>query len=80
MLAISQIKSFIRDEDGVATVDFVVMTAAGVATAVALTDSVRDIVSDMVDEVGTAAAAVNTSTSFSDPAGEIGGGQGDGLN
>ena len=59
--------SFIREEDGAATVEFVVMTAAGVATAVALTDSVRETVSGLVDEVGIAASAVNTSTTFSDP-------------
>ncbi len=61
-----QLLTFLRDEDGVATVDFVIMTAASVATAVSLTDYVRDMVSGLVDEVGIAAAAVNVNTTFAD--------------
>ena len=72
MLDKNQLVSFIRDEDGAATVEFVIMTAASVATAVALTDSVRETVSGLVDEVGTAASAVNTSTTFGDPSREGG--------
>ena len=80
MIDLYSIKNFVQDEEGAATIDFVVMTAAGVATSVALMNSARDILSDLVDEVGIAAAAVNVSTSFADPSQEVGSGEDGGLN
>jgi len=80
MIDLYTIKNFVQDEEGAATIDFVVMTAAGVATSVALMNSARDILSDLVDEVGLAAAAVNVSTSFGDPSQDVGSGEGGGLN
>jgi len=64
MLTKSQVTTFLYDEDGAATIDFVVMTAAGVAMTVAATNAVRDVMSDMVDGISISAAAVSTSTSF----------------
>ena len=80
MIDLYAIKSFVLDEEGAATIDFVVMTAAGVATSVALMDSARDILSDLVDEVGVAADAVNVSTSFADPSRDVGSGQDGNVN
>lgn len=55
---------FISDEDGAATIDFVVLTAATVAMTVSATSSVRDTMSSVVDSISVSAIAVNTSTTF----------------
>lgn len=58
------LNDFLRDEDGAATIDMVVLMAAGVATTVAMTNSARDTVSSLVDGIQISSSAVNTSTSF----------------
>ncbi|MDG2340635.1 MAG: hypothetical protein P8L32_05500 [Paracoccaceae bacterium] len=61
---------FLSDEDGAATIDFVVLTAATVAMTVAATSSVRDTMSSVVDTISVSVIAVNTSTTFAAAAGE----------
>lgn len=64
MLAKDGFVDFLKDEEGAATIDFVVMTAAGVAMTVAASNAVRDTMEGLVDGIGTSVTAINTSTSF----------------
>ncbi len=64
MHIIIRLTEFLRDEDGAATIDMVVLMAAGVATSVAMTNAARDTMSSLVDGIQVSSAAVNTSTSF----------------
>jgi len=60
----NRLVNFVKDEDGAATIDMVVLMAAGVATTVAMTNSARDTMSSLMDGIQISSAAVNTSTSF----------------
>ena len=64
MMNFDDLTDFLSDEDGAATIDLVVLMAAGVATTVAMTSSARDTLSTLVDGIQVSSAAVNTSTSF----------------
>lgn len=76
MLAKDGFVDFLKDEDGAATIDFVVMTAAGVAMTVAASNAVRDTMEGLVDGIGTSVTAINTSTSFGGTGDRAGEGEG----
>ena len=76
MLAKDAFVDFLKDEDGAATIDFVVMTAAGVAMTVAASNAVRDTMEGLVDGIGTSVTAINTSTSFGGTGDRAGEGEG----
>jgi Flp pilus assembly pilin Flp len=57
--------TFIRDEDGAVSIDWVVLTAAIVAMGVAVGSSVRSNTSTLTASIGTSAGAVTTTNSFS---------------
>ena len=76
MLAKDGIVDFLKDEGGAATIDFVVMTAAGVAMTVAASNAVRDTMEGLVDGIGTSVTAINTSTSFGGTGDRAGEGEG----
>ena len=59
--------NFIKDEDGAVSIDWVVLTAAIVAMGVAVGASVRSNTSTLTSSIGTSAAAVETSNSFTTP-------------
>ena len=56
--------TFIRDEDGAVSIDWVVLTAAIVAMGVAVGSSVRSNTSTLTGSIGTSAGAVTTTNSF----------------
>ena len=57
--------TFIRDEEGAVSIDWVVLTAAIVAMGVAVGASVRSNTSTLTASIGTSAGAVTTTNSFS---------------
>lgn len=62
MNILSAIKRFIRCDSGAVTVDWVVLTAAVVALAIALGKEMQDMASEAIDAIGT-----TITTEFSGP-------------
>jgi Flp pilus assembly pilin Flp len=60
--------AFWQDEDGAATVDWVVLTAAGLLTGIAVMGEVRDGVEDLSRDIDATLRMDNNRTSFDDPA------------
>ncbi len=60
--------AFWQDEDGAATVDWVVLTAAGLLTGIAVMGEVRDGVEDLSRDIDATLRMDIIRTSFEDPA------------
>lgn len=60
--------AFWQDEDGAATVDWVVLTAAGLLTGIAVMGEVRDGVEDLSRDIDATLRMDIIRTSFDDPA------------
>lgn len=63
-LYLNALKNFALNERGAISIDYVVLLAGTVALAIAGTTAVRSSTSDVSGSVGTAAADVETTSSF----------------
>lgn len=57
---------FLRDENGSATVEWVVMTAASVAMGLAVMSYVRDGIEDLSNDIRSSLSNISIKTSFED--------------